>query len=42
MIIPGSGSRNFAFGSQTGDVLNDTEGLQSMRMLVGNMVWVMK
>jgi multimeric flavodoxin WrbA len=42
MIIPGSSYWNFAFGSQPGDVLNDAEGLQTMRTLGENMVWVMK
>lgn len=42
MIIPGSSYWNFAFGRAIGDVLNDTEGLQTMRTLGENMAWVMK
>jgi multimeric flavodoxin WrbA len=42
MIIPGSSYWNFAFGGAPGDVLNDAEGLQTMRILGENMAWVMK
>ena len=42
MIIPGSSYWNFAFGNQPGDVLNDVEGLQTMRTLGENMAWVLK
>ena len=42
MIIPGSSYWNFAFGRAVGDVLTDTEGLQTMRTLGENMAWVMK
>jgi multimeric flavodoxin WrbA len=42
MIIPGSSYWNFAFGGAPGDVLNDAEGLQTMRTLGENMAWVMK
>lgn len=42
MIVPGSSYWNFAFGKQPGDVLNDEEGMQTMRTLAENMAWVLK
>ncbi len=42
MIIPGSSYWNFAFGGAPGDVLNDEEGMQTMRTLGENMAWVIK
>lgn len=42
MIIPGSSYWNFAFGAKPGDVLSDTEGIQTMRTLGENMAWLMK
>lgn len=41
MIIPGSNYMNFAFDRNTNDVLNDEEGLQTMRTLGENMAWLM-
>ncbi len=42
MIVPGSSYWNFAFGKNPGDVLNDEEGMQTIRTLAENMAWVMK
>lgn len=41
MIVPGSSYWNFAFGGAPGDVLTDTEGMQTMRTLGMNMAWLM-
>lgn len=42
MIIPGSSYWNFAFGKNKGDVLNDDEGIQTMKTLGQNMAWLLK
>jgi multimeric flavodoxin WrbA len=42
MIIPGSSYWNLAFGRQPGDVLNDAEGIQTMKRLGENMAWLLK
>jgi len=42
VIIPGSSYWNFAFGNNKGDVLNDEEGMQTMRTLGENMAWLLK
>jgi len=42
MIVPGSSYWNFAIGRDPGDVLNDTEGMQTMRTLAENMAWLLK
>ena len=42
MIIPGSSYWNFAFGGAPGDVLNDEEGIRTMKTLGENMAWLMK
>jgi len=42
MIVPGSSYWNFAFGRNPGDVLNDAEGIQTMKTLGENMAWLMK
>jgi len=42
MIVPGSSYWNFAIGRDPGDVLNDQEGMQTIRTLAENMVWLMK
>ncbi len=42
MIIPGSTYWNVAMGKEPGDVLNDVEGLQTMRKLGENMAWLLK
>jgi multimeric flavodoxin WrbA len=42
MIVPGSSYWNFAMGRETGDVLNDLEGMQTMKDLGQNMAWLLK
>ena len=42
MIVPGSGYWNFAMGKMPGDVLNDEEGIQTIRTLGENMAWLLK
>ena len=41
MIVPGSSYWNFAFGRNEGDVLNDDEGMQTIRTLGENMAWLL-
>ncbi len=41
MIIPGSSYWNVGYGKEKGDVLNDDEGLATMRTLGLNMAWLM-
>jgi multimeric flavodoxin WrbA len=42
MIVPGSSYWNIGIGREKGDVLNDEEGIKTMRTLGENMAWVMK
>jgi len=42
MIIPGSSYWNIGVGMAEGDVENDPEGVQTMRVLGQNMAWLMK
>ena len=42
MIVPGSSYWNFAVGRDPGDVLNDTEGMNTMQTLGENMAWLLK
>lgn len=42
MIVPGSSYWNFAIGRDAGDVLKDDEGMQTIRTLAENMVWLLK
>lgn len=42
MIVPGSSYWNFAIGRDVGDVLNDAEGMQTMKTLGENMAWLLK
>ncbi|MDT8402240.1 MAG: flavodoxin family protein [Bacteroidales bacterium] len=42
MIIPGSSYWNIGIGREKGDVLNDEEGLKTMRTLGENMAWLLK
>lgn len=42
MIVPGSSYWNFAIGRDLGDVLNDAEGMQTIRTLAENMSWLLK
>lgn len=42
MIIPGSSYWNLAVGGKPGEVLNDTEGINTMKKLGENMAWLLK
>jgi multimeric flavodoxin WrbA len=42
MIVPGSCYRNMAIGRNSGEVKNDVEGIQTMKTLGQNMVWLIK
>ena len=42
MIIPGSSYWNVGIGKEPGDVLNDSEGIQTMKKLGENMAWLLK
>jgi len=42
MIVPGSSYWNLGIGREIGDVLNDAEGLQTMKNLGQNMAWLLK
>ncbi len=42
MIVPGSSYWNMALGRAPGDVGNDQEGMETMRVLGGAMAWLMK
>ena len=42
MIVPGSSYWNFAFGRNAGEVVNDAEGMQTIKTLAENMAWLMK
>jgi multimeric flavodoxin WrbA len=42
MIVPGSSYWNFAFGRNPGEVLNDEEGMLTIKTLATNMAWLMK
>uniref|UniRef100_UPI0032166A5E flavodoxin family protein n=1 Tax=uncultured Draconibacterium sp. TaxID=1573823 RepID=UPI0032166A5E len=42
MIVPGSSYWNFAFGRNPGDVLNDEEGINTIKTLAENMAWLLK
>ena len=42
MIVPGSSYWNFAFGRNPGEVLNDEEGMETMKTLGENMAWLLK
>jgi len=42
MIIPGSNYWNMALGGNPGDVLEDAEGIETMRTLGRNMAWLLK
>jgi multimeric flavodoxin WrbA len=42
MIVPGSTYWNVAFGREKGEVLNDQEGMQTVKNLAGNMAWLLK
>lgn len=42
MIVPGSTYWNVAFGREKGEVVNDAEGMETVKTLAGNMAWLMK
>ncbi|NQT48699.1 MAG: flavodoxin family protein [Chloroflexi bacterium] len=42
VIVPGSSYWNFAFGLEKGDVDQDAEGIQTMKVLGQNMAWLLK
>ncbi len=42
MVVPGSSYWNMGYGLMPGDVLNDAEGLETMRNLGRNMAFVLK
>jgi hypothetical protein len=42
MVIPGSSYWNIGIGREKGDVLNDEEGLNTMRVLGENMAFLLK
>jgi multimeric flavodoxin WrbA len=42
MIVPGSNYWNMALGRAPGEVLEDAEGIRTMRTLGKNMAWLMK
>ena len=41
MIVPGSTYWNIAFGREKGEVVGDTEGIDTLKTLAENMVWLM-
>lgn len=42
MIVPGSSYWNIGHGREPGEVKNDAEGIQTMKALGQNMVWLMR
>ena len=42
MIVPGSNYWNFAFGGAPGEIENDDEGKEIMKVLGQNMAWLLK
>jgi multimeric flavodoxin WrbA len=42
MIVPGSSYWNIAIGRDKGDVLNDAEGIETVRTLGRNMAWLLQ
>lgn len=42
MIVPGSSYWNMALGRTPGEVLNDSEGIETMKTLGKNMAWLLK
>lgn len=42
MVVPGSSYWNLGMGRSPGEVLNDTEGLETMRTLGANIAWILR
>lgn len=42
MVVPGSRYWNMGIGREKGEVLNDAEGMETMKILGDNMAWLMK
>jgi multimeric flavodoxin WrbA len=42
MIVPGSSYWNIGIGREKGEVMEDTEGMQTMKVLGENMAWLLK
>jgi multimeric flavodoxin WrbA len=42
MIVPGASYWNIGIGRDPGEVENDAEGLNTMRVLGQNMAWLLK
>ena len=42
MIVPGSSYWNIGIGREPGEVKNDSEGIQTMKILGQNMAWLLK
>jgi multimeric flavodoxin WrbA len=42
MIVPGSSYWNLGYGREPGEVKNDSEGIQTMKILGQNMAWLLK
>jgi multimeric flavodoxin WrbA len=42
MIVPGSSYWNIGIGREKGEVLNDKEGIKTMKVLGENMAWLLK
>jgi multimeric flavodoxin WrbA len=42
MIVPGSSYWNMAIGRNPGEVMNDAEGIETMKILGRNMAWLLK
>lgn len=40
MVVPGSSYWNVGFGRAQGEVLEDTEGIETVRHFAGNLVWL--
>ena len=42
MIVPGSTYWNIAFGREKNEVINDDEGMQTMKDFAQKMIWLIK
>ena len=41
MIVPGSTYWNIAFGSHSGDVMKDAEGIKTIEAFAENLAWIL-